>query len=199
MNDLIDVNEDKSKMQVASNKLDKGTEKIATKIVRSKDLDEVKDLTALFNLQQTKKSVLRTMTYNQLVDSIIEQMQERVSKRADQFSNKELLDYLKIMNEGIEKAQQQINSVSTAEPLIQFNQQNNTVVVNQTDQLDAASRQRVSRALSSILSKMKNPPMLEAIEENISESDEITESGSVYDNVEVQETPLKIKFNEEET
>lgn len=198
MNDLIDVNEDKSKLQVASDKLDKGTEKIATKIIRSKDLDEVKDLTALFNLQQTKKSVLRTMTYNQLVDSIIEQMQERVSKRADQFSNKELLDYLKIMNEGIEKAQQQINNVSTAEPLIQFNQQNNTVVVNQADQLDAASRQRVSRALSSILAKMKNPPMLEVVEENVSESDEIIESESVYDNVEVQETPLKIKFNEEE-
>ena len=198
MNDLIDVNEDKSKLQVASDKLDRGTEKIATKIIRSKDLDEVKDLTALFNLQQTKKSVLRTMTYNQLVDSIIEQMQERVSKRADQFSNKELLDYLKIMNEGIEKAQQQINSVSSAEPLIQFNQQNNTVVVNQADQLDAASRQRVSRALSSILAKMKNPPMLEVVEENVSESDEIIESESVYDNVEVQETPLKIKFNEEE-
>lgn len=198
MNDLIDVNEDKSKLQVASDKLDKGTEKIATKIIRSKDLDEVKDLTALFNLQQTKKSVLRTMTYNQLVDSIIEQMQERVSKRADQFSNKELLDYLKIMNEGIEKSQQQINSVSSAEPLIQFNQQNNTVVVNQADQLDAASRQRVSRALSSILAKMKNPPMLEVVEENVSESDEIIESESVYDNVEVQETPLKIKFNEEE-
>ena len=198
MNDLIDVNEDKSKLQVASDKLDKGTEKIATKIIRSKDLDEVKDLTALFNLQQTKKSVLRTMTYNQLVDSIIEQMQERVSKRADQFSNKELLDYLKIMNEGIEKAQQQINSVSSTEPLIQFNQQNNTVVVNQADQLDAASRQRVSRALSSILAKMKNPPMLEVVEENVPESDEIIESESVYDNVEVQETPLKIKFNEEE-
>ena len=198
MNDLIDVNEEKNKLQVASDKLDKGTEKIATKIIRSKDLDEVKDLTALFNLQQTKKSVLRTMTYNQLVDSIVEQMQERVSKRADQFSNKELLDYLKIMNEGIEKAQQQISTVANTEPLIQFNQQNNTVVVNQADQLDAASRQRVSRALSSILAKMKNPPMLEVVEENVSESDEIIESEPVYDNVEVSEVPIKIKLNEEE-
>lgn len=142
---VIQEQEEKlSKLQIASKKIDRNAENIARRISREKTLEGVQDLTHLFNVAQAKKQVIRTLTYNQLLDSITEQMQERLTKRADQFSNKDLLDYAKVVSEGIDKAQKQIQSVDTT-PMIQINQQNNTLVVDDGG-LDRESRRKVIEA-----------------------------------------------------
>ena len=79
-------------------------------------------------------------------------MQLRVTKRADQFSNKDLLDYVNVITNAAEKAQKQIVGID-AIPMIQVNTQNNTVVVS--EQFDKESRQRILAAAGSILEKLK--------------------------------------------
>ena len=79
-------------------------------------------------------------------------MQLRVTKRADQFSNKDLLDYVNVITNAAEKAQKQIVGID-AIPMIQVNTQNNTVVVS--EQFDKESRQRILAAAVSILEKLK--------------------------------------------
>lgn len=167
----IDVNpneeQSQTKLELASGKLDKKTEKLATRIIREDDPDQIKDLINLFNLNHTKKQVLRTMTYDQLVDNIMTQMKERILKRGDQFSNKDLMDYLNTMNTAMEKAHKQIKEVDAVPP-IQVNQQNNTVIMGGVNNLDKASRDRVLDFVRQVLSKSAD------ISEESNISDQIT-------------------------
>lgn len=71
-------------------------------------------------------------------------MKERLDKRADQFSNKDLLDYAKVITDSMDKAQKQIQTVDSS-PMIQINQQNNTVVVEDSE-LDRESRRKIMLA-----------------------------------------------------
>jgi hypothetical protein len=80
-------------------------------------------------------------------------MTARIIERGDQFSNKDLLDYANSVASHLEKAQKQISGVDDM-PLIQFNQQNNTII---TETLDPESQQRVEDAIKSILKRMKEP------------------------------------------
>ena len=79
-------------------------------------------------------------------------MRERVAKRADQFSNKDLLDYVNVITTVAEKAAKQIGLVEDI-TLIQINTQNNIQVNDGTD-LNKESRQRVMEAVSAALSSM---------------------------------------------
>lgn len=181
-----------TKVEAANNKLNKKVEKIATKIARQQDPDEIKNLVQEFNLAHTKKQIIRSMTYDQLLDHITDQMKERIMKRADQFSNKDLLDYLNTMNTAMEKAHKQINEVD-AVPAIQFNQQNNTVIMS--DGLDRESRERVFDFVKNALNNLQN---LENISSTLDISDEITVLNSKdLDHSEESEESFNINFNEE--
>ena len=138
--------------QVANKELNTKTDDLVAEIVAQNDPTKIQDLTHLFNLAQTKKAILRTQTYNELLDNVTEQMRERVAKRADQFSNKDLLDYVNVITTVAEKAAKQIGLVEDI-PLIQINTQNNIQVNDGTD-LNKESRQRVMEAVSAALSSM---------------------------------------------
>lgn len=96
-------------------------------------------------------------------------MEERLTKRADQFSNKDLLDYMDKMTGALEKAQKQVQDVDPT-PAIQINQQN----INLGEAgLSRESRQNVMDAVASILKRLN--------EESLEEP-EIIEEEPVLDN-----------------
>ena len=97
-------------------------------------------------------------------------MQERLIKRGDQFSNKDLLDYMNTINASVDKTQKQMQEVD-AIPVIQVNQQTNNIVVG--PQLDRESRERVTSAIEMLMKRL---------EENKIESVEIPEATIVYNN-----------------
>ena len=210
--------------QVANKVLSTKTDDLVMEIVSQDDPTKLQDLTHLFNLAQTKKAVLRTQTYNELLDNVTEQMRERVTKRADQFSNKDLLDYVNVITTAAEKAAKQIGLVEDI-PLIQINTQNN-IQVNDGSNLSKESRQKVMDAVGAALSSMgltldnlgilqkanENTTMrlVEEIEENKDENnidsfvqineDEITEPISIpSEDVDVKESgEIQIQFETEE-
>lgn len=139
------------KLKLTNNELDQKTLDIAEQIIAENDIAKVKDLTQLFNAAHIKKQVLRSMTYDNLLDHITRQMQDRIIQRGDQFSNKDLLDYANSVTSSLEKAQKQISGIDDV-PVIQFNQQNNTII---TDTLDVESQQRVESVVNAILKKIK--------------------------------------------
>lgn len=111
-------------------------------------------------------------------------MTTRIIERGDQFSNKDLLDYANSVTSHLEKAQKQISGVDDI-PIIQFNQQNNTII---TETLDPESQQRVEDAIKSILQRMREPQ----------KENEILESSTVYNyGSEEFSEPISIEFNEE--
>lgn len=158
-----------NKLTTSSANLEKDTQALVNDILNEKDPKKVKDLTYLFNIAQTKKSVLRAVNLNNLLDKVNNQMEERLTKRADQFSNKDLLDYMDKMTGALEKAQKQVQDVDPT-PAIQINQQN----INLGEAgLSRESRQNVMDAVASILKRLNEEPL---------EESETTEEEPVSDN-----------------
>ena len=141
-------------LQTATDKLKSDTENIVLDILNSDDTLKTKDLTQLFNLAQLKKQVVRSAAYNTILDNVTEQIQKRVENNADCFSNKDLIDYVKTISDSLEKTQRQISDVDTS-PTITINQQNNTVVVGESE-LSRESRENVLEAVNAFLKRIQN-------------------------------------------
>jgi hypothetical protein len=114
-----------------------------------------------------------------LQDNLVSQFAKRIMERPDEISNKELMDGIKIVQDIIERGQKQVEGVNQT-PLIQFNQQNNSVNIgDSTPQLNKESRDRVKNAVLSLLSGLNTSiPTEEPI---VSDNSEINNSGETTD------------------
>lgn len=141
-------------------KLKLSTEQIASDIVNANDAKEVKDLVTLFNLAQVKKNIIRTLKYNDLLDLVSESMLERFIKRPDEFSHKDLIDYMNTLTNALDKSAKGVQTVDTENIIQQItNQQNIQVNVNNDSGLDRESRERVTEAIQAILAKAQTQPI----------------------------------------
>ena len=134
--------------------LNNQTQTIAEQIMNETSLDKVKDLTHLFNINMSKKNALRVMAMDNLVDKVTSQIEARFEKYPDNFSNTELLNYLQVLQNSIDKASKNLNLVEES-PAIQLNQ--NNVNINIVDNMSRESRERVAAFLKQALSgQIKN-------------------------------------------
>ena len=131
--------------------LDKQTTEIAQQILDEQDVDKVRDLTALFNLNSQKRNVARVLKMNKLLDTVTDSVIERFEKTPGNFSNEDLIKYMQVTEQAIEKANKQLNLVEDT-PAIQINQ-NNQINVGVVDALDKDSRDRVAEAIQKILAR----------------------------------------------
>lgn len=123
---------------------------ITEKFLTETDPKELQTIVDMFNLNIKKKNMLRTTRISEIQDSIVSQIFQRVSSRPDEFSNTDLINYFKVMQETLLK-----NSTETELPTIHINQ-NNQVNINMDNQgLDRMSRERVANAIRNILSQAK--------------------------------------------
>ena len=102
---------------------------------------------------------LYTMKLNSMLDKVSDQMIERFNKKPGEFSNKELLDYMSVVQSTIDRANKSIELVDQT-PAIVINQQNNQVNIDNSPVLDRESRMRVIEAVKGIMStlNLKNEP-----------------------------------------
>ena len=130
---------------------------LINQIIAESDIEKTKDLTHLFNINQNKKTMIRIDKLSGLQDNLVDQFAKRISERPDEISNKELMDGIKIVQDIIERGQKQVEGVNQT-PLIQFNQQNNSVNIGDgTPQLNKESRDRVKNAVLSLLNGLNKP------------------------------------------
>lgn len=134
---------------VNTDNLDTKTTQIAQKIIDEENVDTIKELTHLFNLNQAKKNVLRVMKLNGLLDSVSDRIIERFEKYPDNFSSADLLNYLQVTQNAIEKANKNLSLVEDT-PVIQVNH-NNQLNVNIVDTYDRESKERVMEFIKSVL------------------------------------------------
>lgn len=150
---------------------------LINQIIAESDVEKTKDLTHLFNINQNKKTMIRIDKLSGLQDHLVEQFARRIAERPDEISNKELMDGIRIVQDIIERGQKQVEGVAQT-PLIQFNQQNNSVNLgDSTTQLNKESRDRVKNAVLSLLSGLSTPLPNETVDTSI----EISESEEVGD------------------
>jgi hypothetical protein len=129
--------------------LDTRTQQIAQEILNEDDIDKVKDLTNLFNLNAQKRNVMRVIKMNDLLDKVTDQVITRFEKRPDNFSNDDLIKYMQVTENAIDRASKHLNLVEETPPIQLM--QNNQVNINIDSGLDRESRERVMDAVRAIL------------------------------------------------
>lgn len=144
MNNIIDVKP-----------LDNNTREIAQKILDEKDIDRVKDLTNLFNLNAQKRNVMRVMKMNELLDKVTDKVVDRFDRYPDNFSNDDLLRFMQVTENAIDRANKQLNLIDDTPP-IQLTQ-NNQVNINLATELPRESRERVLEFVKAALKQNFNP------------------------------------------
>lgn len=127
---------------------------LLNKLIAENDLDKAKDLTYLFNVNQTKKTLVRIDTLSETQDLLVKQLFNRVKDRPDNISNAELMQAIRLIQEIIERGGKQA-SVEEKPPFIQINQQNNNLSGDKPEEMDRESRDRVKRAVLQFMSKIK--------------------------------------------
>lgn len=138
--------------------VEESTKEVVKNITEANTAEEYKKLIALFNLNQNKKNALRMIKLNGLQDKIDNQILERFDKRPDQMSNQELLEFLKAIENSIERSQKHMNEIED-KPMIQINQQ--TINVDsgvQGIQLDKDSKQKVLDLVASLMQGIGQQP-----------------------------------------
>ena len=128
---------------------------ILNQIIAAEDIDKTKDLTYLFNINQNKKTMVRIDSLSNLQDKLVGLLSSRVTERPDEMSNQEVMQALKVVQDIIERGTKQITG-QNEQPLIQINQQTNSVNVgDEAAGLNRDSRDKVKRAIMSILDNVK--------------------------------------------
>lgn len=126
------------------NKLPK--EELEKLLLDSTKSSDINDIINIFNLNIKKRDIVRANALSEIQDKISAQIQQRIDNRADEFSNKDLLEYFKAVQDFIDKSGS--GAATSAIPTIQINQQNNVSLPNN---LDKDSRDRVLDAVQAIL------------------------------------------------
>lgn len=132
------------------------TDELVNQILAEDDVNKVKDLTHLFNVACVKKDIIRVKTLDNLYDTVISKVAERFEKRPDEFSNSDLISYLQVTQNALDKAKKSASSVDETPAIVQ--QQNNQVNINigDSEKLTRESRDKVIDAIDAFLKRVKN-------------------------------------------
>ena len=166
--------EDKNSPQVEKSldltPLDIKTRDIAQKILDEEDVDAVKDLTNLFNLNAQKRNVMRVIKMNDLLDKVTDQVIQRFEKTPANFSNEDLIKYMQVTENAIDRANKNLNLVEETPPIQLM--QNNQVNINIDNGLDRESREKVLSIVEAILNETNNIDNAVEVDEIKNEVDE---------------------------
>lgn len=146
----------------ATKLVDNTSNELVSKILAENDSKQIKDLTSLFNLNIKKKNVLRLLKLNDLLDNVNDTVIERVNKRSDELTMKELIDILTTTQSIIEKTNKTIEGINE-DNFIQLNQQNlNINLNNNTADIDEESRKKILDVVNNILKSADTANVVEA-------------------------------------
>ena len=129
-------------------------EELEQRLIDETDIDNMKNIINLFNLNIKKKDIVRTVKLNDLQDKVYDQMNKRLTQKADEFSNADLLSYYKTIQESINKSDTTLDKVDT--PAIQIVQ--NQLNINQeNDELSRESKKKVIDLVQKFMSAYNQP------------------------------------------
>ncbi len=153
---------------VDTSSIDQETNSLAMKILEETDPDKAKQLIALFNWNLSKKNTSRILKLNGLYDDVTEQMVTRFRTRSDQFTNSDLLDYMKAVQGAIDTSTK--NLVQMEDPPTIVQQNNTQVNVTVVDSFDRDAKERILAAVRSVMKSAQTAPVVDVPVEEIAET-----------------------------
>ena len=140
---------DEPKEIVDTSSLDANIQELANQVMNEPSVDKTKDLVSLFNWNISKKNVSRILKLHSLYDKVSDQMELRLSTRGDQFSNSDLIDYMKALQGAIDSSSKSLSGVEEPPTIVQNN--NTQINVNVVDKFDKDSKERILEAIQATL------------------------------------------------
>lgn len=129
--------------------IDEKVTSLVTQVLDEPDVSKTKDLMSLFNWNISKKNMLRILKLNTLYDDVTDQMIKRFAYKPDQFSNDDLLNYMKTVQGAITNSSKMLEEIEEPAPAII---QNNTQInVNVGESFSRESRERILAAIQATL------------------------------------------------
>lgn len=131
---------------------------LAVKIQEESDASKSKELIDLFNWNLSKKQISRIAKLDELFDDVTDQMILRFKTKPDQFSNDDLLNYMKTVQGAMENTSKHIDDLPEAPKIIQNNTQIN---INGVEKFDRESRARILAAIQATLAAAQTPELID--------------------------------------
>lgn len=131
---------------------------LAVKIQEEPDASKSKELIDLFNWNLSKKQISRVAKLDELFDDVTDQMVLRFKTKPDQFSNDDLLNYMKTVQNAMESTSKHIDEIPEAPKIIQNNTQIN---INGVEKFDRDSRARILAAIQATLAAAQTPELID--------------------------------------
>lgn len=151
---------DEQRALVDTSSIDGEINNLANQVLAEQDPDKAKKLIALFNWNISKKNTSRILKLNSLYDDVTDQMVARFKTKADQFSNSDLLDYMKAVQGAIDTSSKNLSQIEEPPTIVQ---QNNTQInVNVVDSFDRDARERILAAIQATLKTAQQPIVVDA-------------------------------------
>ena len=151
---------EETKEIVDTSSIDSRITGLAKQILDEPDPDKAKQAVALFNWNISKKNTTRILKLNDLYDDVTDQMVLRFKTKSDQFSNSDLLDYMKAVQGAIDTSTKNLAQIEEPPTIVQ---QNNTQVnINVVDGFDRDARERILAAIQQTMRGAKTAPVIEA-------------------------------------
>lgn len=172
-------------MSLAVLPLEATEQKLMMKIIEAPTKEDLQAQLELFNINQSKKNAVRVVKLNNLLNKVEDQAIERFEKRPDQVSNKELLEYMNVVSNQIDRAQKSIDSVKDA-PTINITNQKNELNINMGPQLDRDSKEKVMDVISALLKQVKKEPHIIDAADIITQEEEIIDLSETADDQEIK-------------
>ena len=177
---------EETKELVDTSSIDTEITGLASQVLEESDPEKAKQLIALFNWNISKKNTARILKMNDLYDEVTDQMVLRFKTKADQFSNSDLLDYMKAVQGAIDTSTKNLSQVE--EPPTIVHQTNTQINVNVVDTFDRDSKDRILAAIQATLKAAQQPrqknvesEVIEVTPESYQETD-VVETEMVADN-----------------
>lgn len=146
---------EETKALVDTSSIDTEITGLASQVLAESDPEKAKQLIALFNWNISKKNTARILKMNDLYDEVTDQMVLRFKTKADQFSNSDLLDYMKAVQGAIDTSTKNLSQVE--EPPTIVHQTNTQINVNVVDTFDRDSKDRILAAIQATLKSAQQP------------------------------------------
>ena len=122
-------------------------ERLIQDIISCRTQEDLDKYLSLFNFAQTKNNALRAIKYTKLREKLDDQIIERVDKRPDQMSNKDLMDLVQLVSNQMDKNTSSGPDKIISKPVIQI-QKND---INLDSGLDRDSKEKVMDFVSNFL------------------------------------------------
>lgn len=137
-------------------------------LINETDPTKLRQLIDIFNLNIRKKDIIRATKLSALQDRVVNEMSERIINHSDNFSNKDLLDYFKTIQDTQNKTDTSIDNVNIPIPTIQIN--HNEVNMNSDSVLSRESKNKVSQTVQKILKELADKSEKENLFDNNQEN-----------------------------